>query len=207
MALTNGNNFIFIHIYKCGGMSLRKALSDNTTTLEINNSHATAQEVKDYYYNNGGQFIWNHSFKFSFVRNPFDWVVSLYEFIRTNETHENYNEVKDMDFEEFCQWNVYAISNNKQNTNGKLNTLTSFLFDDNGTLLVDFVGRFENFDADFEVIAKRLNLYLKDINLVNIPHINKSNREPDYRKYYNEKSKEIITNGFYHDLVNFNYQF
>lgn len=186
---------------------MRKALSDNTTTLEINNSHATAKEVKDYYYNNGGQFIWNHSFKFSFVRNPFDWVVSLYEFIRTNETHENYNEVKDMNFEEFCQWNVDSISNNKKNSNGGLNTLTNFLFDDDGKLLVDFVGRFENFDADFEIIAKRLHLHLNNIHLVNVPHINQTNREPDYRKYYNEKSKEIITNGFYHDLVNFNYQF
>ena len=37
----------------------------------------------------------------------------------------------------------------------------------------------QNFDADFEIIAKRLNLHLNDVSLVSVPHINKTDREPD----------------------------
>lgn len=202
MSLINGSNFIFIHIYKCAGMSLRKAISDNISSIEINQSHSTAKEMKEYCYTNGGQFFWDTAFKFSFVRNPFDWVVSLYEFIRGNPNHANYEEIKDMDFKQFCQWNVDCINNKKINPNGSFNTLTSFICDDDGKLLVDFVGRFENIEEDFKIICNRLK-----IPEIEIQKINPSNREPDYRKYYDEESKAIISEGFYMDLVNFNYTF
>jgi len=207
MSLTNGNNFIFIHIYKCGGMSLRKALIDKISTTEINQSHSTAKEIRDYCYLNQGKFFWETAFKFSFVRNPFDLVVSLYEFIKNNPTHENYLEVKDLSFNDFCKWNVNAVKDSKSNINGKLNTLTGFLFDDNGELLVDFVGKLENVNEDFKVIAKRLNFPLENPHNINVPHINITDREPNYRKYYDEESKSIISDGFYYDLVNFNYSF
>ncbi|HRA74179.1 MAG TPA: hypothetical protein PLB11_15305, partial [Flavobacterium sp.] len=87
------------------------------------------------------------------------------------------------------------------------NTLTGFLFDDNGELLVDFVGKLENVNEDFKVIAKRLNFPLENPHNINVPHINITDREPNYRKYYDEESKSIISDGFYYDLVNFNYSF
>ena len=91
MALIKSSNFIFIHIYKCSGMSIRKVLGDNIPTIELCKSHATAKEVRDYCYSLNGQFYFDTTFKFSFVRNPFDWVVSLYEFIRGNPNHVNYD--------------------------------------------------------------------------------------------------------------------
>lgn len=207
MSLVNGNSFVFIHIYKCGGMSLRKAISNNLSVNEFIQSHATAKEVRDYCYACDGKWFWNSAYKFTFIRNPFDWVVSLYEFIRNNPTHENYDEVKELTFNEFCKWNVDAIKESKSNVNGKLNTLTGFLYDDDGRLLVDFVGRLENAEEDFKVIAKRLNIPLKNIHKINFPHINQSDREPDYRGYYDEESKIIISEAFHQDLVNFNYTF
>ena len=202
MSLINANNFIFIHIYKCGGMSLRKHITDNLNSKELHLSHSTAKEMRDYCYSNGGQFFWHTAFKFSIVRNPFDWVVSLYEFIKGNPSHENHEEVKEMDFKQFCKWNVSAINDKKTNVNGKLNTLTEFLFDGD-KLLVDFVGKLENIDEDFKVICSKLGIKNEDI-----PHINETKgRKKDYREYYDEESKDIITKGFYYDLVNFNYTF
>jgi len=206
MSLINSNNFIFIHIYKCGGMTLRKILDDNLHPIEIGQSHFTAKETKEYCYNKGGKFFYDTAFKFAIVRNPFDWVVSLYEFIRGNESHENYEEIKDMDFEAFCQWNVDSINSKKQNINGKLNTLTEFLYDENRELLVDFVGRMETYDSDVHTILKRLNVSSKVL-AMDIPKINISERKPDYRDYYNDESRKIIEEGFAEDLKNFNYQF
>lgn len=202
MSLISQNNFIFIHIYKCGGMTLRKVLEDKLCAVEFQHSHATAQEIKSYCYATEGRFFWHTAYKFSIVRNPFDWVVSLYEFIRGNSNHVNYDEVKDMDFEQFCQWNVDCVRNKKQNPNGTFNTQTEFLYDVNGNLLVDFVGRMENYEEDVRVIMNKLNIPEREI-----PRVNASKREPDYRTYYNERSKAIIADGFYHDLVNFNYTF
>jgi hypothetical protein len=47
MALVGGKNFIFIHIYKCGGMTLRTLIQDNIPCFELNQSHCTALEVKE----------------------------------------------------------------------------------------------------------------------------------------------------------------
>jgi hypothetical protein len=207
MSLINGNNFIFIHIYKCGGMSLRKLFTDNLATLEINKSHSTAKEIRDYCYACNGSFFWNTAYKFSFVRNPFDWAVSLYEFIKNNESHENYQDVKDMDFDIFCYWYCENVKNKKDNINGKFNTLTDFLFDSNGELLVDYVGKLENINNDIKIVCDRLKISNDNIHGINVPHINQTDREPDYRKYYNETSKKLITDTFYYDLVNFNYSF
>lgn len=206
MSLSNGNNFIFVHIYKCGGMTMRKVLQDSLRAIELSSSHATAKEIKEYCYNSGGKFFYDTAFKFSIVRNPFDWVVSLYEFIRGNSNHANYEEIKDMNFEQFCQWNIDCINNKKLNPNGTFNSLTSFLHDDEGKLLVDFVGRIENYEADIQEIFKRLNISTTTLES-GIPKVNPSNREPDYRSYYNDVSRKIIEEGLAEDLKIFNYQF
>lgn len=109
MALVGGKTFIFIHIYKCGGMSLRTLIQDSIPCFELEKSHSTALETREKLKAVGMQHIWDSSYKFSFVRNPFDWVVSLYEFIRHTPSHENYEEVKDFNFEQFCQWNIDSI--------------------------------------------------------------------------------------------------
>lgn len=202
MSLINGNNFIFIHIYKCGGMTVRKVLSENLPVNEFHLSHSTAKEIMKYFYDSQGLFYFHTAFKFAFIRNPFDWVVSLFEFIRGNPEHENYEETRDMDFENFCQWNADAIKNKKKNINGTLNTLTEFLYDDDGNLLVDFVGRVENFDKDFEVVAKRLRFPF-----LGLPKVNQSERIADYREYYNDKSRKIVEIAFAEDLKRFDYEF
>lgn len=202
MSIINSNNFVFIHIYKCGGMSMRKVIQENLNSVEIGMSHYTAKEMKDFCYSNGGHFFWKTAFKFSFVRNPFDWVVSLYEFIKANETHPNHDETKNMNFEQFCIWNVNSIKNKKNNFNGNFNTLTEFLFEDKD-LLVDYVGKIENYNEDANAIFKRLGIPQNKVPLIN----ENKNRDKNYRNYYTDKSIQIITDAFYYDLVNFNYQF
>ena len=157
-----------------------------------------------------GWSFYDTAFKFAFVRNPFDWVVSLYEFIRGNANHVNHEEIKDMNFEQFCQWNMDCIKNKKLNPNGTFNSMTSFLYDENGVLLVDFVGRMENYDTDVIKILKRVGAY--DTNVITdeplvIPKVNPSARQPNYKDYYNDASRKIIEEGLADDLKNFNYSF
>ena len=185
-------------------MSIRKVLLENISSTEFQRSHDTAETIRNVCYAHHGKFFWDSAFKFSFVRNPFDWVVSLYEFIRENDTHPNYEEVIQMDFERFCKWNVDSIRNKKDNANGSYHTLSEFLFDSkSGELLVDFVGKLETYEED----CKKIFDVLK-ISDDKIPHINQtSSRNKDYRSYYTERCRDIIADGFYYDLVNFNYKY
>ena len=98
-------------------------------------------------------------FKFAFVRNPWDRVVSEYHYRR----HARLYSFKEFLFEHFPRpswadaW-CHVIPQ------------YDFLYDANGKRLVDFVGRYERLAADFEHVCKVLSL-----STTKLPHKNKSN--------------------------------
>ncbi len=77
-----------------------------------------------------------------------------------------------------------------------------FILDDNGHLLVDFVGRFENLQDDFVYVCQRIGLPH-----LSLPHVNASHRRPDYRSYYNEYTKHLVEEYFRRDIELFGYSF
>ncbi len=132
--------------------------------------------------------------KFGFVRNPWDRVVSLY--FRTGGL-----QMKDkMTFDEFVDWIKYSSStcvHSVPHTNQ-----LDWLIDPHGNLLVDFIGKFENIQKDWEVIAGKHGLPMA------LPHKNKSlNERSFYTEYYSKRTKEIIENKFRVDIEFFNYTF
>ncbi|MGP8230532.1 MAG: sulfotransferase family 2 domain-containing protein [Steroidobacteraceae bacterium] len=68
---------ILVHIQKTGGMSIRRALN---MQLWDPHQHRFASEVRTLY----GPEVWQHYFKFGFVRNSWDRLVSWWEMIRRN---------------------------------------------------------------------------------------------------------------------------
>ena len=77
----------------------------------------------------------------------------------------------------------------------------SFAFvQEDGNLLVDFIGRFERIDADFQTICSRLGIYSS------LPKLNVSKINP-YQQYYNEETKELVRRAFELDISFFGYEF
>ena len=58
-------NFIFIHIYKTGGNSLRDFLGKSDDCEEVHGVHIEAKDLKNHFYNQGKQEFWDNAFKFS----------------------------------------------------------------------------------------------------------------------------------------------
>ena len=73
-----------------------------------------------------------------------------------------------------------------------------FLCDDNKNILVNFVGKLENINDDFNEILDILKIDRK------LPHVNKSNHNK-YDKYYNENTFKIIRNIYKDDFEIFDY--
>ena len=69
-------------------------------------------------------------------------------------------------------------------------------------MIVDFVGRFENIEKDFDSVCKKIKI----VN-TGLPHLKKSERLKDYRGYYNEESRKIVGDFFKNDIELFNYEF
>jgi len=77
-----------------------------------------------------------------------------------------------------------------------------FALDKKGDPIVDFIGRYENLQEDFNKVCKAIG-----IAPVKLLHKNKSERPKDYREAYNNKTKEIVARVFAKDIELFKYTF
>ena len=185
---------IFVHVPKNGGVSIKDSLQ---TTWEGGEHHRDIRQIREIciesYGSESGNELFSTYFKFGFVRNPWDRVVSLY--FRNEGIHMKHS----MTFEQFVDWIEYSTDTCKFPTR-KRNQLDWFLGED-GKVLVDFIGRFENFQEDFAYICNRI--------LFPCPHLRHSNKgdHRPYWEYYTDETKEIIGKKFKTDIEYFGYEF
>jgi hypothetical protein len=121
-------------------------------------AHMTAQEYLDFGYLTSDTF--DSYFKFAFVRNPWERLVSEYKFMK--EYHERHS------FKEFVLRGLPRESAYLDSYR-HITPQCEFLYNSDGKLMVDFVGRFEHLQSDFDYVCKRLGI--EDSLL---PHVNSS---------------------------------
>jgi hypothetical protein len=76
------------------------------------------------------------------------------------------------------------------------------LYDENGNLIVDFVGRVETFESDFSQILNRFNLKTK----IKPFNITRQKKDINQELYLTEENKEKIYNFFKIDFDTFGYE-
>jgi hypothetical protein len=76
-----------------------------------------------------------------------------------------------------------------------------FLTNQKDELDVDFLGRFESLDQDFQTICEYLQIDRT------LKKTNSSKRKNDYKSYYNETTKAIVAEVYKIDIKLFNYSF
>ena len=206
MLISYKHKFIFVHVYKVAGTSITKALEgfchkpnlilhflkrlgikQNNHEYSTLHSHSTAIEIK----NNLPEHVFNTFFKFAFVRNPWDWQVSLYHYMLQNTAHHQYKLIKSMrNFDEYLEWRVREDKKLQKD----------FVTDHDGRFLVDFVGNYENLVEDFDYVCKSLNIG------ASLPHL-KTSMHGNYKRYYSDKTKRLIEEHFKEDIDLFRYRF
>jgi len=132
--------------------------------------------------------IWNSYFKFAFERNPFDKVVSDYN---RRITHNNY----DKSFKQYC---LECSSGLMKFRNG-----FKLYSSKDGKIIVDFIGKYENLQDDFNFVCNKLNLSEIELKRKNVSHKNNYN----YRTYYDDESKRIVEEQYSKVIKLFNYKF
>ena len=141
---------IFIEVPKTGSASIRGILG-HPTKPHLNITQTKYELVSilrlNYLYERPDD-LWNPSrpeeladsifeeyFKFGFVRNPSDRTVALYQ------RREGVQLSDQMTFDEFVEWINYSSDTCIHPTRHK--SQLDWFTDENGKLLVDFIGRFE----------------------------------------------------------------
>ena len=176
------NDFIFIHIPKTGGSSIERFFGQDHGLPGTPPAHHNVH----WYMKNSSNF--DQLYKFSFVRNPWDRYVSLYFYKRERFNYEE-------SFTDFCK-NAAEYVLEKPGHRRQVDMLMI-----NGEIAVDFVGKMENFQTDFDVVCRHLN-----IEETTLPHINQTKHKP-WQEYYNDESRKIIEEIYKEDIDYFGYEF
>lgn len=226
-------NCLFVHIPKAAGQSIEHVFikeldltwetraplllrtNDNILLGPKSLAHLTAQEYTDMKYMTQEQF--SRYFKFSFVRNPYERLVSTYIY---------FNYINKFDFKHFLN----AIVSNSLDERSTRHFLPqhNYIYDKNENILVDFVGRFENLQNDFNHVCSCISMP----NTI-LPHTNKTKKnnhnlgpimaikniaqdlysrkirqryKPRYMDYYDEESIALVNNLYKADFRLFNYK-
>lgn len=206
MLVSHNHKFIFIHIPKVAGTSVIHALSpyidkDDSLWLKriasrvrffekflMHPPHLTVQQVIDRF----GQEKYADYFKFAFVRNPWDWQVSLYHYMRQERRHFQHEiACQFKDFKEYLYWRAKP-------ENARLQC--EHVLDKDGNIAIDFIGKFESINDDFENVCEKIGIS------ANLRHLNRS-RHRNYMDYYDDESRDLIAHVFKDDIELFGYAF
>lgn len=152
----------------------------------ISERHITATSIKSIL----GEDCWNRKFSFAFVRNPWDWEISMYHYIVQKKKDQRHEKVVSLG-----SFDAYI----RERYSRPIRIQSDLLDDDNGHCLVDFVGRFEKLNEDFAEATRRIGIK------VDLPHANASKRSRDFRWFYSQATFEMVGEAHGDDLVRFGY--
>jgi len=208
-------NFIFFHVPKAAGSSIISGFRENfqdsiivnekntklVNFLKTNNyknwpNHTKCQIIRKFL----GEVEFDKYFKFAFVRNPFDKLVSIYHYVKQKEA-----KIFEGKIESLPKFNQSIINSKsfehwiKDSNLG--DTQYDFLTSNAGELLVNYVGKTEYIQADLSYVYGLLN-----ISNMYVSKLNASKRK-DYRKYFDTEAVEIIRRKFKNDIYFWGYDF
>ena len=189
---------VFVHTPRCAGSSMRKALPDALT-----HSHFSAGDYRLLLGRDG----FERCFKFGFVRNPWDRLVSSFFHLKRGGDHANDKAWADRHmarydhFEDFVsEWLTPA---NAFSDIWHFVPMTRFVcLPGDARPALDFLGRYETLAEDFAAVAARLGLG------ATLERVNATPRDrSDYRDYYTPKTRRIVERVYRSDLHAFGYEF
>ncbi|UWR35726.1 sulfotransferase family protein (plasmid) [Sulfitobacter sp. W027] len=184
---------VFIHLPKTAGTSVSHALGLSASR------HIPAEA---YRMANPRKFA--KFFKFAFVRNPYDRLLSSYAFLMNggmNDDDARFAATHVQPFGSFSQFVIEGLAcNPKIRAWVHFRPQTDFVCDPAGYHIMDFIGRFECISEDYETVAERIGVSGA------LPRTNRS-RHGDYREAYNAESLDIVRQIYRRDLATFRYDF
>lgn len=133
---------------------------------------------------------WNSYFKFAFVRNPFDLFVSAYNY------ECKINKMGKPTQKGFIIWAHDIINNDKKKWKQ-----SNMMCNENGEIIINFVGKYENLQKDLNIICRKIGI--EKINISEY-QINKGFRKNyDYMSFYTKGLLKKCRKFFKSDLQKF----
>lgn len=198
--ISHKHKFIFIHIPKCAGSSIESFFGYNLWDKKKFPSNFYSYDLalgKDPYTNKYLQHLTineiremknsaiNDYFSFSFVRNPWSRHLSDFFFFGNRKK---------------CDFKNFLLNPPKVDLSHAIPQF-DFVYSSSGQLLVDFVGKFENLQEDFNTVCDKIGIPQQQL-----PYKNKS-KHKHYTEYYDDETREIVAEKYAKDIEYFGYKF
>lgn len=196
---------IFIHIPKCGGSSIERTLWPRPEDRNEANlywgfiskyrnkyqtgglQHLLASQVRE----EVGEKIFETFYKFAFTRNPWDRIVSQFVYMQQRPDLMDYIGMSlNTEFKSY-------LDLIQQKEHVQWMPQHKFLLDEDGTPLIDHIGRLESFKTDFSSILADLKLDAS----MQVAHINRTDRKP-IKEYYNDRETVETVADIYSEDIN-----
>ena len=218
MLLSLKYNFLFVHIAKTGGTSVRSALQRYRWRDPSAWCQAICNRMSDLWGHRLGVKIPRHArlicakemlpkemfdrlFKFAFVRNPWDLQVSSWHHIRRERPHIIPSSIRT--FDDFIKWKMDRTRPYHYIIDTSMELQWNYLIDLDGTPLIDFIGRYEQLGIHFQQACE-----IMKIDPPPLPHRRMArDRKKDYRSYYTDSLAELVATCFARDIDNLGYSF
>ncbi len=207
MLISDSHQFVFVHVRKAAGTSLRQILEqvslpkNNQLWNKLLSRNGFPIDYHQYSFRKHDPLItaeksmpsnkFKQYFKFAFVRNPWDRLVSEFEYIKTQSSHSRHKKLMVMTFEQYIEYQA------KRSAAFQYDALAK----KDGTLGMDYIGRFEQLHDSLAEISGQIKL-----DCTQIPHINKLKKAP-YQSYYTDQTAEQVAQLWSKDIETFAYQF
>jgi len=194
------NKCIHVHLPKVAGGSIERAITGMGWAYVRENGFKVQHEPAISLKNQYAEF-WDSYFKFSFVRNPWDLVISNFIWAHLGlKRAPNKQNLKEFILDIKSKVKPARFLDPKSEWVWSCDQF-SFLADSEGAICMDFIGRFENLQEDFNIACDKMGTPRQKL-----PHTNKT-KHKHYTEYYDDETKQIVAEKYAKDIDYFGYQF
>lgn len=188
ITLCHEKKFLWFRVAKIGTRTIYNVLRQTGITFEdvdMVRCHGSFDLYRDY-------------FKFAFIRNPWDRLVSCWLDKVIKKNAFNFSPKQYLQMQEFEKFIDYIAQKDLENSNRHYRLQSRLVNLD----CVDYLGRFENFESDLNKIINVLQF-----GAVKIKKINKSPGRKNYREYYNDRTILKVADMYCEDIRLFSYEY
>lgn len=193
--ITKSKSYVYFRVPKCATRTILYYLHQHTQ-IEFGFPRYTKLNTgRNIRYDKS----WDDLLKFAFVRNPWERLVSAYidkiqgnSLLRGSQL-KNYKKK----YNTFNKMVQFIKSAKLEELNEHFNSQTNLL----PLNKLDFIGRFENLQEDFDIVCDKIGLPRKKL-----PHENQS-KHKHYTEYYDDETRQIVAEKYAKDIEFFGYEF
>ncbi len=207
MVISDSKKFIFVHIEKTAGTSVGQVILPYALRRNSSKFHSALRlfdlprSYRSYKFRVHAPLVdiirkmpretFEHYYKFAFVRNPWDRLVSEYNAAVKKDNRRRHHKIKQ--FGTFSEFVDYEIARGKF-------FQYPMLCGERGVLHMDFIGRFENLQDDVAAVCQRLGLENT------LGHFNRFDHA-QYREFYDRKTRDTVARHWRREIEAFEYEF